>query len=194
MLAAMATDDGSASSVYTGQVSDLIASQSRPSAYRPADPVELFIERRRQVTSLDELAPDERVQLVAMFRGEDVEQLLRDGIDDMPLDLEVAAVVDAAGALRYRLYGWNFGVIWLMPPSGLDVVAFASQHDLEHWHADQRPIFWAMDRALARTDHGFQQPAKFCWWDEHCWEEIAELPRGTVHSEPYIRKQMAGTD
>jgi hypothetical protein len=79
-----------------------------------------------------------------------------------------------------------------MEPANLECVAFASQHDIEHWHANQRPVFWAMDRALRRNDHGFQQPMKFCWWDDKCWAEIADKPPGTVQSEPYIRKQLAG--
>jgi hypothetical protein len=185
-------DDDTPASVYGGQVAEIIAAQSRESTYQPAAPVELFVKNRRQVTELDQLGPDERVQFTAMFPGEDVAQVLRDGIEDMPLDLEVAEIVDDSGAVLYRLFGWNFGVIWLMPPSGLDVVGFAAQHDVEHWHVDQRPIFWALDRALRRRDHGFQQASKFCWWDEKCWDEIKDLPAGTVRSEPYIRKQMAG--
>lgn len=190
MLRAMTTDD--APSAYGSQVADIIAGQARASSYAPAAPVELFIARRRAITALDQLEPEEHAQLVAMCRGDDLATLLRDGIDDFPMELEAAAVVDDAGALRYRLYGWSFGVIWLMPPSGLDVVAFASQHDLEHWHVDQRPIFWAMDRALARGGHGFRQPAKFCWWEERCWDEVADAPRGTVGSEPHLRRQLAG--
>jgi hypothetical protein len=32
---------------------------------------------------------------------------------------------------------------------------------------------------------------KFCWWEEKCWNDIADKPRGTVQSHPYIVKQFA---
>jgi len=189
----MATDDDdSPTGAYASQVADIIFAQPRDSTYVPPEPLELRVTNRRAIATLDELEPDERAQFVAMFRGEDAEQILRDGIEDFPIDLEVAHVVDDAGALRYRLYGWNFGVIYLMPPSGLDVVAFTSQHHLEHWSADLRPTFWAMDRALMRGDHGFQQSAEFCWWREECWERIKNLAPGTAYSEAHVRRFLRG--
>jgi len=188
----MANDEDSRASAYKGQVNEILAGQTRDSTYQPPEAVELFVKNRRAVASVDQLEPDERAQFAAMWPGEDVAVVLRDGIEDEPIDLEVATVVDAAGAVRYRLFGWNYGVIWLMPPTGVEVIGYACQHDVEHWHADQRPAFWAMDRALARKDHGFQQGAKFCWWEDKCWDEIKDLPRGTVQSEPYIRQQLAG--
>lgn len=188
-----------ASQVYAEQVAELIAANPRESSWAPAQPVELFVRRRRQPTSLEEIEPIERQQIERMFPGQDLAALLSGNAlrddeleEDFPLDLEVAVVVDAEGAPRYRLYGMNYGCIYLMAADSLTCVAFAAQHDLEHWHADQRPIFWAMDRAMRRHDHGFQQPLKFCWWHEPCWEEIVDAERGTVGSEPYLRQQFAG--
>lgn len=186
----MSTDD--ASKAYGGQVADIIAGADRESSYQPATPVELFVKDRRTPQTVDQLEPIERTQLERMFKGEDLASVLRDGIEDFPIDLEIAMVVDEAGTPRYRLYGWNFGAVYLMEPASLECVAFAAQHDLEHWRASQREVFWAMDRALRRGDHGFQQPMKFCWWDDKCWAEIAGKEPGTVQSEPYIRSQFAG--
>jgi hypothetical protein len=194
---AMSTDDESPEGGYAGQVGDIIAAQPRESSYRPAVPVELFVRDRRAPRSLDELAPIERRQLERMFRGQNVAQLLATGMqddegDEYPLDLEVAVVVDDKGAPRYRLWGMNYGAVYLMAAESLECIAFAAQHDLEHWHEDQREVFWAMDRAVQRRDHGFGQPMKFCWWDDSCWAKIADAPRGSVQSEPYIRAQFSG--
>lgn len=189
----MSTDDASAA--YGGQVAAIIASQSRDSTYEPANKQDLIITHRRKPTSLDGMTPIEKRQLELMFAGQDLATFLAENFvaeEDYPLDLEIADVVDDTGALRYRLFGMNYGAIFLMAADTLECLAFAAQHDLEHWHADQRPLFWAMDRALRRGDHGFEQPMKFCWWDDKCWAEIADKPRGTVQSEPYIRKQFAG--
>jgi hypothetical protein len=193
----MSTDDDSAEAVYAGQVASIIAGEPRESSYVPAAPVELFVRNRREPTSLDDLEPIERRQVERIFRGQDVARILETGMaedDDYPLDLEVAVVVDESGTPRYRLWGMNYGAVFLLAADSLECVAFAAQHDLEHWHADQRDVFWAMDRAMRRDDHGFRQPMKFCWWDDSCWEEIAGEPRGSVRSEPYVRKQMAGEE
>lgn len=193
----MSLDDDSPEAAYAGQVANILAVQPRESSYRPAKPVELFVKNRRAPTSLDALEPIERLQLERILRGQDVAQILATGVlddegDDYPLDLEVAIVVDEEGAPRYRLWGANYGSIYLMSADGLECIAFAAQHDLEHWHETQREVFWAMDRAMRRADHGFRQPMKFCWWDDACWEKVAGKPRGTVQSEPYIRAQFAG--
>jgi hypothetical protein len=181
---------------YTGQVADIIASDPRESSYAPAKPVELFVKGRRHPTNAGQLSAIEHQQLVRMFRGEDLDTILREntneGMEGMELDLEIANVVDDTGTPRYRMYGMNYGAVYLMEADSLECLAFASQHDLEHWHADQRELFWAMDRAMRRNDHGFQQPMKWCWWKDECWAEIADKPRGTVQSEPYVRQQFAG--
>jgi hypothetical protein len=179
------------SSVYAGQVADIIAATPRDSTYRPTTPLELFVRNRRAISSIDQLEPEELLQLSKLC-GDGLARAITDGIDGMPMDLEAAHVVDDAGALRYRLYGSNYGVVYLMSASGLECIAFAAQHDLEHWNLDQRAIFWAMDRAMSRRDHGFQQPMEFCWWRENCWDEIRDVEPGTVNSEPYIRQMLAG--
>jgi hypothetical protein len=186
----MSTDDDSASSVYASQVAAIIAAEPRPSSWTPAAPMELFVKGRRLIESIDQLEPVEHAQLDRLFRNPDLATALRDGIEDFPINLEAATVVDDAGVLRYRMYAMDFGCIYLMAPEALECVAFAAQHDLEHWHASQRDVFWAMDRAMRRGDHGVQQPMKFCWWEEKCWAEIADKPRGTVQSEPYIRRML----
>ena len=184
------SDDNDPGKVYRAQVSDLLAAEPR-SSYRPAAPLELFLQDRRHVTALDQLAAVERAHLDRMFRNPDLETALRDGVDDSPVDLELAALVDDQGAIRYRLYAMNFGAVYVMEPEGFTCVAFASQHHVEHWHIDQRDLFWAIDRALRRPGHGLIQPLHFCWADAACWARIADKPRGTVASEPYILAAMA---
>jgi hypothetical protein len=107
--------------------------------------------------------------------------------------VEVAEVVDPLGTIRYHLFGWNFGVGYLLPPHGMDVIAFASQHDIEHWNADQRDLFVAMDTALKAPGHGFRQPLSFCWWDDSCWAALAGKQPGTIGSEPHLRQTFAAT-
>jgi len=182
-----------AAEVYGSIVGNLIASVPRDSSYSPQHPLELHIVRRRQPHGVDELAPEERAQLTAIFAPDPLEVVLGEDyvIDDCPLELEVAEIIDQTGAVRFRLYGWNYGVGYLMPARGLEVVAMGCQHDMEHWHVDQRDIFWAMDHAYRRGDHGFRQPLKFCWWEQECWDDIADKPRGSVGSEPYLRASLA---
>lgn len=182
-----------AAEVYGSIVGNMIATAPRDSSYVPAQPMELRIVRRREPHSIEDLLPEEREQLAAMFAPESLDKVLAADylLDDCPLEIEVAEVIDEAGTVRYRLYGWNYGVGYLMPPRGLDVIAMGCQHDLEHWRVDQRDVFWAMDRAYTRGDHGFRQPLKFCWWEQECWDEIADKPRGTVGSEPYVRRTFA---
>lgn len=184
---------------YQRQVTDQIRLTPRDSTYVPEAPVELYVRNRRQPRSLAELAPIERQQLLCMWRNCDVEARLASGMfrdedleEDFPDELEVAEVVDAEGTIRYRLWGMNYGVIFLMAGELLECVAFTVQHDIEHWHIDQRPLFWAMDRALSREGHGFRQPASFCWWQQTCWDEIAGSEPGTLRSEPSIRGLFAG--
>lgn len=188
-----------ASQTYSTQVAEIIAANPRNSKWAPPHPIELHIQKRRCPTTLLELAPIEQKQLHLIFRGVDLAQslatnMLTDGEleEDFPIDLEVADITDGEGQLRYKLYGMNYGCIYLMAADSMECIAFAAQHDLEHWHADQRPLFWAMDRALAQKGHGFQQPMKFCWWEDKCWNEIAGKERGTVGSDPYLRKLFAG--
>jgi hypothetical protein len=181
------------STIYAGQVASIIAATPRASTWKPQHPMDLRIVRRRQPRSIDDLGPEERIQLAALLAPEPLEKVLAPNylVEDYPLDIEVAEVVDERNAVRYRLYGWNYGAGFLMAATGLEVVALAYQHDLEHWNVDQREVFWAMDRAYSRGDHGFQQPLKFCWWEERCWDEVKDEPRGTVGSEPWIREHLA---
>lgn len=181
-----------ASKIYGGMVADSIASAPRESNFQPAVPLELFVKDRRMPASATELSEIERLQLERMVEHGDIDRAIQRGSEGMPLDIEVATVVDASGAPVYRLYGMNYGVVYLMKHDLLECVAYACQHDLEHWRASQRDLFWAMDRAMRRGDHGFQQPMKFCWWEQGCWDEIEGTEPGTVHSEPYIRQQFAG--
>jgi hypothetical protein len=192
----MSTDDANA---YGGQVADIIAAQPRASTFTPAVALALFIKDRRALTSIDQLAPIERRQMTRMWQGVDLAELIAKGTmddegDDFPLDLEVATVVDDSGTIRYRIYGNNYGGMYLMEADRLECVAFASQHDVERWHTSQRDLFWAMDRAMRRGDHGFQQPISFDWWGDSRWSEIAGKPPGTMYSAPYILKTFSGDD
>lgn len=78
-----------------------------------------------------------------------------------------------------------------MDADSLNVVAFATQHIVEHWNTAQRPVFFAMDHALQRAGHGFQQPHQWCWWDDDHWAVVASKPPGSMYSESYIRKFFA---
>lgn len=189
----MSTDDESAGNVYQGQVQAIIAAQPRESDFKPAKPMELFVKNRRMPASLAELSPIEKQQLQGICAGDsDLERVLLEGTEDGPLDIEVATVIDEHGTPIYRMWGMNYGVIYLMEAESLECIAFAAQHDLEHWKASQRDVFWAMDRAMRRNDHGFQQGMKFCWWEQKCWDELEGTEPGTVQSEPHIRQQFAG--
>lgn len=180
-----------ATTVYSGQVADIIASTPRDSDYKPEVEFRLAITNARAPTELDELEPEERRQLTGIL-GSPAE--LGRALADQEYCLETAHVVDDTGALRFRLYGWNYGVGYLMPALGLDIVAFGAQHDLEHWRLTQRDLFVAMDNAFSRAGHGFQQPLSFCWWRQECWDELDGTVPGTVGSEPYLRKQLGLND
>jgi len=79
-----------ASEVYGGAVAEIIAATPRESDWAPAEPMELRIVRRRQPQSIDELDPEEREQLAAMFHHEPLETILAPGytLDDMPLEIK----------------------------------------------------------------------------------------------------------
>ena len=187
--------------VYRQQVAAITGAKPATSTYVPGAERELFVRNRRIPKSLDGLAPIERRQLEKMFRGQDRAALLATGMmseggeedfdDSYPLDLEMADVVDADGTLQYRLYGMNYGAMFLMHPDALECVAFASQHDVERWSLAQRDLFWAMDRAMRRGDHGFQQPVSFDWANDGRWAPLVGTTPGTVASEPYVRKQFS---
>jgi hypothetical protein len=185
---------------YTEQVSAIIG-DAPAGSYRPEKPVELFIANRRVPTSCAGLSAPEKVELERMWRGQDLETLLATGMSPVgedddpdeayPLDLEIADVVTDTGELRYRIYGMNYGGMFLMRADRLECVAFASQHSVEYWRVDQRDLFWAMDRALRRGGHGFVQPVHFEWGNDARWADIATKTPGTVASEPYVRNQFA---
>jgi hypothetical protein len=171
---------------YNSAVADIIGARASQRDLPPGTP-QLRITNRREPRSVDELGPAEVEQLTAAWTGESLADVL---VSDEEYAVEVADVVDEAGTLRFRLYGWNFGVGYLFPPQGLAVVAFAAQHDLEHWSVGQRALFAGMDRALRAGGHGFSQPLHFCWDDDSCWDTIAAAPPRSVGSEPHLRRQF----
>jgi hypothetical protein len=181
---------------YNEQVSAIIG-DAPAGSYRPETAVELFITNRRIPTSIAGLSAQEKVELERMWRGQDLAALLASGMssaeedEPYPLDLEIADVVTAAGELLYRIYGMNYGGMFLMRADRLECVAFASQHSVEYWRTAQRDLFWAMDRALRRGGHGFMQPVHFEWTNDARWADLATKTPGTVASEPYVRKQFA---
>jgi hypothetical protein len=170
-------------------VADIIDGR-RPRAPYPPDAPRLQIVRHHRPRSLADLAPAELLQLHAAWYEEEGPELA-ELLADEENDVEAAEVVDETGVLRYRLYGWNFGVGFLFPPSGLDVVAFGAQHDVEHWSVEQRDLFAAMDRALRAGGHDFTQPLHFCWDDDECWAPLASAAAHSVGSEPYLRQVFA---
>jgi hypothetical protein len=175
--------------VYTSQVADIITARPRASSYPPITILNLSLARVRAPQSVDELSPTERAQLEVIWHPMPLAQVL----GNEEYSVEVAEVVDPMGTLRFHLYGWNYGVGYLMAPGGMNVVAFASQHDLEHWNLDQRDLFVAMDAAMRAPDHGFQQPLSFCWWDDSCWAALAGKEPGSIGSEPHLRQTFAAT-
>jgi hypothetical protein len=184
-----ATTGSSAAAAYRGIVADIIDGRRAPAPY-PVGAPRLAIVRHHRPRSLTDLAPDELAQLHAAWYADEGPDLAAQLADDEN-DVEAAEVVDEAGELQYRLYGWNFGVGFLFPPAELDVVAFGSQHDIEHWSLAQRDLFAAMDRALRAGGHGFTQPLHFCWDDDSCWEPLATAEPHSVGSEPYLRQLFA---
>ena len=178
---------GPAAETYRDQVADIMDSRAADVPYPPGAP-ELTIVNRRLATSTADLNEAEIVQLRACWAMDGMD--LADALSDPECSVEAAEVVDASGTLRFRLYGWNFGVGWLFPPEGLDVVACGFQHDIEHWSLAQRDLFAGMDRAMRAGDHGFRQPLFFCWADDSCWEEIAGAEPHSCQSEPYIRQKF----
>jgi hypothetical protein len=177
-------------SAYRSVVSDILDAR-RPAVPYPAGAPVLSIVHRRQPLSVAELAQAEVIQLSAAWYEEEDGATLDDVLANEEYEVEAAEVVDAAGELRYRLYGWNYGVGYLFGPDGLDLVAFGAQHDLEHWSTGQRDLFAGMDRALRAGGHGFTQPLHFCWDDDSCWAQVVDAEPHSVGSEPYLRRQLA---
>lgn len=178
-----------AAQAYQGAVAEIMESR-RPDAPYPASAPNLTVTAHHRPRTEENLAPAELVQLRAAWGGAEG-MTLAQALADEEFDIEAAEIVDENGTLRYRLYAWNFGVGYLFPPEGLDIVAFAAQHDLEHWSVRQRDLFAGMDRAMRGPDHGFQQPLHFCWAEDSCWDEIAGAAPGTVRSEPHLREMLA---
>lgn len=177
------------SGAYRSVVSEILDSRRSTRPYPSGAPM-LTIVRARRPQSVAELTPAEADQLAAVWYEEEDGADLDHVLSNEEYDIEAAEIVDGTGTLRYRLYGWNYGVGYLFGPQGLDLVGFGAQHDIEHWSVGQRDLFAAMDRALRTGGHGFAQPLHFCWDDDSCWDEIAGAEPGTVGSEPYLRRQL----
>jgi hypothetical protein len=171
-------------------VADIIDGRQSRDPYPPGAPQLQIVNHHRPLV-LEDLAPAELAQLHAAWYSEDGPGLSA-ALHDEENDIEAAQVVDETGTLRYRLYGWNYGVGYLFPAEGLEVVAFGAQHDLEHWSRDQRDLFAGMDRAMRARGHGFRQPLSFCWDNDECWDEIPEdAEPHSRRSEPYLLRQFA---
>jgi hypothetical protein len=179
------TASSPAAQAYQSAVGEILDGRRADRPY-PATSPALTIVRHHRPRSVADLAPAELAQLAAIWGSAE----LAGALADEENDIEAAQVVDEAGTLRFRLYGWNFGVGYLFPPDGLELVAFGAQHDLEHWSLAQRDLFAAMDRAVRAGGHGFTQPLHFCWADDSCWDEIADAQPHSVGSEPYLRRSF----
>ena len=177
-----------AASTYQSLVAEIIDGRQAGVPYPPGAPVLSITRRHRPATPVD-LDPAELAQLTAVWRSEGG-ATLAEILADEEHQIEAAEVHDEAGVLRYRLYGWNYGVGFLFPPTGLDVVAFGAQHDIEHWSVEQRDLFAGMDRALRAGGHGFTQPLHFCWADDTCWDRVAGAEPHSLGSEPYLRRTL----
>jgi hypothetical protein len=176
-----------ATEAYNSVVAEML-SEPRDSTFKPAVELKLKIVNRRQPKTVAEFLPVEREQLETMLHPWPLHELLeQDGGEN---EVEAAEVVDESGKVRYRLYGWNYGVGYLFEATGLGIVAMGTQHDLQHWRLSQRDLFWAMDRALRAGGHGFRQPLDFCWDKQACWDELEGTEPGTVGDEPYLLKEM----
>jgi hypothetical protein len=172
---------------YAAAVLGSVGAEPQAGTYVPAERLALKIVNRRQPSTPKELGREERAQLGVLLRHTGLAKALASD----EYDVEVAEVVDGTGSVCYRLYGWNYGVGYLMAPRGMKIVAFGAQHDLEHWNLAQRDLFYAMDRAMRRKGHGFRQFLKFCWSIDKCWDEIADRKPGTVGSEPAMVKAFS---
>ncbi|WP_432974821.1 hypothetical protein [Dactylosporangium sp. CA-233914] len=153
---------------YREQVAGIIADREAATPCPPPSASNLTIANRRLPVSVGDLLPAEVEQLRFVWQGLDLDDVLSDEENEV----EAAEVVDAAGTVRYRLYGWNYGAGYLFPPEGTTPVAAGAQHDMEHWSLAQRDLFAAMDRALKVGGHGFAQPLNFCWSNDACWEGL----------------------
>jgi hypothetical protein len=166
-------DKGDASSVpeaEQSQVREILDPRARNSTYLPQAPPKLALKRYRRPINVDELTEQEQGQL------EHIWQPLRvlDVLSEPENQLEVAEVVDLdSGQVVYRLWAWNYGVGYLVEADSNELVARGRQRDIDIERLSQRPVFFAMDRAL-QAEPAFQQPLSFGWWDDEKWDNLAD--------------------
>src|SRR4051812_25649491 len=99
------TESGNAAAeAYRSEVAEIIGGRAPDRRLPPAAPI-LSIVRSHRPGSVADLAPAERRQLRAAFFADSDEKLDRHLADDEN-EVEAAEIVDEAGVLRFRLYGW----------------------------------------------------------------------------------------
>ena len=180
--AAYAAPMSDADDTYRGMVADAVRERARASRYEPEVRRPLLIDGVIRPTKLEDLEAADLLHLRAIFA-----ERLEKHLADRERAVERALVRDAAsGEITYRLYTWNYGAAYLFDASRVRLVAHATQHILEVWSTSQRPLFYEMDHALGRPDHGLRQPLAFEWWNEGAWEEVIDEEPGTVGSQPWL--------
>lgn len=165
LFRAMAEND-----VYRGAVAERIAELRTTTAWRPEQARALRVAEVRRPRELEDLAPDELRPLIALFR---TEAKVRALLADPERVVELAVIGDSDGTVAVRLFAWNDGVSYSFDAAG-KLLAFGSQHDVEHWHLGQRVLFFELDHALRAATPPLRQPIAFQWWNDGLWEELGE--------------------
>lgn len=155
---------------YRRAVADTIAAQRAASGWAPDRPRSLRLITVEQPRSLDELAPDVRRCLLALFK---TEAQLAAVLGDHERAVEVARVADDDDLTVGLIAAWNYGVSYAFDTRDR-LVAYGSQHDVEAWHLGQRPLFFELDRALRDGPAVLRQPIAYRWWDDGLWSELAD--------------------
>jgi hypothetical protein len=168
---------------YRSMVADAVRARGATSSpYQPEMKRDLRICDVHRPRSVEELCPEELLHLRAVL-GKKLETHLL----DREMATECACVRDEGnGEVVLRLYGWGHGSVFLFEASRVCLVAHATQHTVEVWSSSQRPLFFEMDAALRRGDHGLEQPIAFEWWHEDAWDEVRDAEPGTVGSQPWL--------
>jgi hypothetical protein len=179
-----AAKKSTAATVYTDQVAEILATQSKQTEWRPKSPPKLALVRVRRPADPSELAPGERAQLEAIWHGASLEHVLASEANEV----ELADLVNEKGELVYRLLAWNYGVGYVLVGETTEIAAMGTQHDIECWdEPSQRELFYAIDQAIASGNKAadrLNQPLSFGWWEDEAWEETREQDR------PYRRVRV----
>ncbi len=152
------------------QEQESIDARARETSYVPQRPPKLALKRYRRPINVDELTEQEQEQLETIWHPLRV----LDVLSEPENQLEVADVVDLdSERVVYRLWAWNYGVGYLVEADSNDIVARGRQHHIDILRLAQRPIFYAMDRAL-QAEPSFEQQLSFGWWKDEEWDRLGD--------------------